>query len=307
MRQSRNLFLYHFLLFMVFAFALSVAQAQTTRTLETAFGQVEIAGQPERIVVLDEGALDTALSVGVTPMAALASRAGTDVANYLQEYLTEPIEIVGTVREPNLEAIFRLRPDLILASSETNQALYQKLSRIAPTVVPFASSTFSDWKSNVRLFGQALNKEEATEEKLAEIDELLQNLKQRNDGDKVVSVIRWNPQGPVLMSGYLFTGQLIRAAGFQTLALADELRERPHSDTLSLENLAQIDADWLLLASLNDDGKKALANAQEQPAFRRLQAVQNDQVRIVEGQIWSSSYGPLAAEVIIEDLSELIP
>src|SRR5699024_11694980 len=113
---------------------------------------------------------------------------------------------------------------------------------------------------------------------LADIDVQLDMINRQNsDIPTSVAVVRWNPQGPVLMSGQLFTGQLIRAAGFATLPLADELTQRPHSDTLSLENLAQIDADWLLLASLNDDGQKALINAQEQAAFRRLEAVQNDQ------------------------------
>src|SRR5690625_1623211 len=152
----------------------NIAYAQNERQIDTSYGTVSVSGQPERVVVLDEGALDTALSVGVQPIAALASRGGSDVAQYLQEYLTEPIEIVGTVREPNIEAIFRLRPDLILASSETNEALYKKLSRIAPTVVPDSKDTFSDWKATVRLFGDALDKEDELEKILAELDQQLE-------------------------------------------------------------------------------------------------------------------------------------
>src|SRR5699024_11426474 len=77
-----------------------------------------------------------------------------------------------------------------------------------------------------------------------------------------------------------------------TIALAEELGNRPHSDTLSLENLAQVDADWLLLASLTADGEQALVEAQKQPVFKRLHAVQNDRVKVVDGQVWSSGYGP---------------
>ncbi|HLS16275.1 MAG TPA: iron-siderophore ABC transporter substrate-binding protein [Paenalcaligenes sp.] len=283
----------------------NMAHAQNERQLDTVYGTVTVSGQPERVVVLDEGALDTALSVGVQPIAALASRGGTDVADYLQQYVTEPIEIVGTVREPNIEAIFRLRPDLILASSETNEALYKKLSRIAPTVVPDSKDTFSDWKATVRLFGDALDKEDELEKILAELDQQLEAMHAYWQTPQTVSVVRWNPQGPILMSSKLFTGQLIQAAGLNTLPLADDLGERPHSDTLSLENLVQIDADWLLLASLTSDGEAALIEAQKQPVFQRLSAVQNDQVKVVDGQVWSSGYGPLAAAVIIQDLSQL--
>src|SRR5690625_1009970 len=283
----------------------NMAHAQNERQLDTVYGTVTVSGQPERVVVLDEGALDTALSVGVQPIAALASRGGSDVAQYLQEYLTAPIEIESTVREPNIEAIFRLRPDLILASVETNEALYKKLSRIAPTVVPERENTFTDWKTTVRLFGYALDKENEIEKKLADIDEQLEAMHAYWNEPQTVSVVRWNPQGPIMMSGKLFTGQLIRAAGLETLPLANDLGQRPHSDTLSLENLVQIDADWLLLASLTADGEAALIEAQKQPVFQRLAAVQNDYVKVVDGQVWSSGYGPLAAEVIIEDLAQL--
>src|SRR5690625_3038664 len=239
----------------------NMAHAQNERQLDTVYGTVTVSGQPERVVVLDEGALDTALSVGIQPIAALASRGGKDVADYLQEYLTEPIDIVGTVREPNIEAIFRLKPDLILASSETNDALYGKLSRIAPTIVPDRENTFTDWKTTVRLFAEALDKKDEVEAKLAELDEQLETMHSYWEKPQTVSVVRWNPQGPVLMSGKLFTGQLIRAAGLETLPLADDLGQRPHSDTLSLENLVQIDADWLLLASFTADGVAAWIEA----------------------------------------------
>jgi len=311
--KSRRSFFGQFFSALVFSLGLSgtlmgsnMAYAQDERQLETAFGTVTLSGQPERVVVLDEGALDTALSVGIQPIAALASRGGKDVADYLQEYLTEPIDIVGTVREPNIEAIFRLKPDLILASSETNDALYGKLSRIAPTIVPDRENTFTDWKTTVRLFAEALDKKDEVEAKLAELDEQLETMHSYWEKPQTVSVVRWNPQGPVLMSGKLFTGQLIRAAGLETLPLADDLGNRPHSDTLSLENLVQIDADWLLLASLTADGEAALIEAQKQPAFQRLSAVEKDQVKVVDGQVWSSGYGPLAAQVIIEDLSQLV-
>src|SRR5690625_5140128 len=92
--------------------------AQESLSISTVYGPVNVPTEVNRVVVLDEGALDTALSVGVQPIGALASRGGNDIARYLQGYVTEKINIVGTVREPNLEAIYRLKPDLILASSE---------------------------------------------------------------------------------------------------------------------------------------------------------------------------------------------
>src|SRR5699024_627925 len=80
---------------MLFSLANTAVHAVPARHIDTGCGQVEVPVAAQRVVVLDEGALDTALSVGVQPIAALASRGGQDVANYLREYMVEAIEVVG--------------------------------------------------------------------------------------------------------------------------------------------------------------------------------------------------------------------
>ena len=53
------------------------------RTLDTPNGPITLEGQPQRVVTLDETALDVALSVGIQPVGTLATRGGTEVAPYL--------------------------------------------------------------------------------------------------------------------------------------------------------------------------------------------------------------------------------
>src|SRR4051794_9738621 len=72
-----------------------------TRTVATAFGEVEVPSAPQRVVTLGEPALDTALSVGVTPVGATASRGGTTPPAYLGAQAAS-LPIVGTVSEPNI-------------------------------------------------------------------------------------------------------------------------------------------------------------------------------------------------------------
>ncbi len=142
------------------------------RELDTAFGNVEVPDSPERIVTLYEGALDASVAAGVTPIGAIATRGGNEVATYIGEHIdTGLLEMVGVARETNIEAVLRLEPDLILAAPQLPEEQYRLLSRIAPTVVP-ASDGFSrdGWKAESRLYGQALGKEadiEAVLEKAA--------------------------------------------------------------------------------------------------------------------------------------------
>ena len=62
-----------------------------------------------------------------------------------------------------------LKPDLIVSAKVRHEALYDKLSKIAPTV--FSETTGAIWKDNVRLVGQALGKEELAETRIKEYEE----------------------------------------------------------------------------------------------------------------------------------------
>ena len=275
-----------------------------SRTLDGAFGEVKLQGDPQRVVTLNENALDVALAVGVQPVGAVATRGGTDVSDYLKRE-SGKISIVGTARETNLESVFALKPDLIIASPDVDKAQYEKLSLIAPTVV-LKGSSFDDWRDNVAFYGQALNKPDAAKAAVAKIDARIAELKGRIEPGQVASVVRWSPQGAGVMSQHLFVGQLLGELGFKGTAMAEELTKRPHSDPLSLENLSRIDGDWLFLATLNADGSKALEQARQQPAFARLKAVSSGHAVSVDGQIWSSGSGPLAAQVVLDDVEKAI-
>lgn len=274
------------------------------RSLDTAYGEVRLEGAPQRVVTLSENALDVALAVGVKPLGSVATRGGSDVSSYLKDKAGD-IRIVGTARETNLESVFALQPDLILAGPELTRDQYQKLSLIAPTLVPKGNS-FADWRNNVAFYGQALGKQQQAEAAVAAVDARIENLKGRIEPGQVASVVRWSPQGPGVMSQHLFVGQLLGQLGFKGTAMAAELTQKPHSDALSLENLSRIDGDWLFLATLNADGAKALEQARQQPAFARLKAVSSGHVQSVDGQIWSSGAGPLAAQVILDDVEKAV-
>ncbi|MFR0690567.1 ABC transporter substrate-binding protein [Enterobacterales bacterium AE_CKDN230030158-1A_HGKHYDSX7] len=283
---------------------LSLPAQAAERTLDTAFGPVKVKDNPQRVIALGENALDASLTLGVTPVGSLASRGGTDLPAYLKAK-SGPLPLVGTVRETNLEAVLKLRPDLILAAPGLTREQYAKLSLLAPTVVPKGGS-LDDWRGAFRTYAAALGKQAAGEQRLTEIDQRIAALRPRLPADTRVSVVRWNPQGPMMMSGHLFVGQILDQLGLQPNELAKQTDKRPHTDILSLENLSKADADWIFLATLNPDGEKALAEARQQPAFTRLNAVKSGHLASVDGQIWSSSSGYLAAQQVLDDVEKAL-
>ena len=280
------------------------AGAIASTTLDTAFGPVTVHDHPQRVVSLGDNSLDAALTLGTKPVAALASRGGSDIPDYLKS-VSGTLPLVGNVRAVNLEAVLAQRPDLILAGPDLTQEQFAKLSLIAPTVVP-QGNALSDWRETLRAYAQALGKPSQAEQKVEQLDKRIAALRERLPTGLTLSVIRWNPQGPIMMSSHLFAGQLLDKLGIRANSLAAQQTARPHTDTLSLENLSKADADWIFLATLNADGKRALAEARQQPAFIRLKASQANHLASVDGQIWSSSSGYLAAQQVLNDVEKTL-
>ncbi|WP_397474243.1 ABC transporter substrate-binding protein [Pusillimonas sp.] len=284
------------------ALAAGASSAAHARDIQTAKGIVQVEGTPQRVVTLSESALDTALATGIQPVGTVATRGSNSVSEYLRARAGK-IGIVGTAREYNLEAILALQPDLILAPQALSSDIYNKLSLMAPTIVPAASFS-DDWRLMVSTYAQALGREEQVEEAYQGLDTRIGQLRERLGEPRTVSVVRWMPQGPMIMSSKVFTGQLLHALGFKTPELADKQGDRPHSDVLSLENLGGLDSDWLFLATLNKEGAETLEATKRQPAFTRLGAVREGNVSTVDGQIWSSATGVLAAGLILDDIEK---
>lgn len=102
------------------------AVAETT--IDTARGPVSVAAVPETVAVYDVAALDTLVALGITP-------AGTPervLVPYLQETAKEAAP-VGTLFEPDLEALSMLAPDLVIAGGRSAPQIAQ-IERVAPTL-----------------------------------------------------------------------------------------------------------------------------------------------------------------------------
>lgn len=187
--------------------------AGPTRSVQHAMGSTEVSGSPQRVVVLDTGELDSVLALGVKPVGAVRADEATGPQAYLADR-AKGIEPVGTVGQPNLEAIAALQPDLILSNKVRHEEIYDKLSGIAPTV--FAESVGEPWKQNFRLAGEALGKSDQAERILADYRRKAEQVGRRfGDPARVeVSMVRFMSDGVRLYGEGSFIGTILADAGF---------------------------------------------------------------------------------------------
>ncbi|WP_439651423.1 ABC transporter substrate-binding protein [Photobacterium atrarenae] len=111
---------------------LMLSAGVSAKTYQHELGTAELSAPPKKVVSLDWVLTETLLTLDVAPQAI------ADVSGY-QEWVSLPVlpegvVDVGSRREPNLELLAQLKPDVILMSKHLAPA-YEKLSAIAPTLV----------------------------------------------------------------------------------------------------------------------------------------------------------------------------
>lgn len=247
--------------------------ADAVRTVTDALGnEVTISANPQRVVTLTEIDLDSALALGLTPVGSVNGRGQINLPAYLSA-MTDGITSVGSLAEPSLEAIVALDPDLILAGNmiPAIEALLPELSEIAPVVATYQGS--DDWKTTFQHVAEILNRQGEADAFLAEYDAIASQIATSLGDETVeVSITRWMPQGPVVMIPASFSSLVLADAGLaRPEAHAGLAGDHPaHSDPISLESLDLIDADWIFLGTLNEEGATSLAEAQENVLFQQL-------------------------------------
>jgi iron complex transport system substrate-binding protein len=275
------------------------------RTVEHAMGSTEIPERPERVVVLDTGELDTTLALGVVPVGAVTTDASDDFLSYLADDAAD-VQPVGTVAEPDLEAIAALQPDLILSNKTRHEAIYEQLGQIAPTV--FAERVGAVWKDNFRLAAEALGLEEEAESRLEEYEARAAALGESlgDPAGTTVSAVRFVDGVIRVYTPESFLGTVLADTGLEQLTLPTD--RTPTFAELGAEQLTSADADIVLFSSYGgaeDSGEAAVVAG---PLWPRLGAVADGRAHAVEDDVFFTGIGPTAATLIVDNLaSRLVP
>ncbi len=271
------------------------------RTVEHAMGSTEIPQRPERVVVLDTGELDSALSLGVTPVGAVTTAVDTRFLSYLEEDAAG-IEGVGTIPEPNLEAIAALRPDLILSNNVRHEELYDELSQIAPTV--FAEAVGAVWKDNLRLAAEALGLEDEAEAGIENYEQEAAALGETlgDPSTTTISALRFVEGTIRAYSKESFVGTVFEDIGLSRPELPPG--EYAAFTELSPEQLELADADIIVYSSYGSAEDSGQLSVLAGPLWPRLAAVEKGQAFLVEDDVYFTGIGLGAASLIVEDMSD---
>lgn len=274
-----------------------------TRTVPTAMGPVEVKATPTRVVVLDTPELDLTTTLGVTPVGTVKAAVGDGLPGYVAER-AKGIQNVGEIAEPNLVAIAKLKPDLILSSKVRDEQRYAQLSKIAPTVL---TETPADWKPNVLTGARALGKEAEAKALMARYEQRAKAVGERlgEPGRTTVSVVRFMPGEIRLYSPKSFVGSILKDVGVLLPPAAEKATEI--NATLSLENLESADADVVYRTSYGPAKDTDQAQAERLPAWKAIAAVKTGRVYDEPDDVWMLGIGITGAGKVLDELEKTLP
>lgn len=271
-----------------------------TRTVVHARGTTEVPADAERVVVLDTGELDAVVSLGVVPVGAVTSDVSTSLVDYLGPEL-EGVAPVGTIGEPNLEAVAALDPDLVLSNTVRHEDLYDELSAIAPTV--FAADVGDTWKETLRLAAEALGEQPRAEQLLAGYEQRAAEVGDRlaggDPGSFEVSVVRFLPGQTRAYGQASFVGTVLADAG---LARPEQQQVDETFVEVSPELLSGADGDLLVTTVYGDPADTDVAAVTAGPLWQQLGAVRRGDVLRAPDDTWMLGIGVTAAHLVLDDL-----
>lgn len=232
------------------------APAAAEITIPTAQGDVTLQGAPQTVAVFDMAALDSLLALGVQP-------AGT-IENVTVAALregTRDAARVGTLFEPDLEALAGLAPDLIVVGGRSAAQL-AAVSQVAPAIdMTFGPDLLAEARARIDSYGAVFEKEAEAAALNASLDAQLAALREAAAGQgRALIVLTNGTRMSAYGKGSRFSW-IFDAAGLEEAAPG--LDDATHGQAITHEFIAEANPDWLFVvdrgAAIGEDGQGAEA------------------------------------------------
>ncbi|WP_233879168.1 ABC transporter substrate-binding protein [Virgibacillus halodenitrificans] len=292
----------------------STGKEEANVTIEDAFGEQTLKETPKNIVVLEWSYAEDLLALGIQPVG-VADLDGFNKWVNIDKKFDESVEDVGTRQEPNLEAISRLNPDLIIGVKFRHEQYLDSLKDIAPVVTfaPYGDEAVKNHYENMikefKTVAKIVDQDAKAEEALRNLDEVIESEKKRVEeadlaGEKYIATQAFTAQNTPTLR--LFTdnsmvAQIMNNLGFKNAYESDKVEPYGYSEVTveALQNFQEENMQFLYIVQEEDNIFKNQLKGN--PVWENLSFVQAGNTHSLPGDTWTFG-GVLSAEVLTKQL-----
>lgn len=248
-----------------------------------------VPGKPERIISLGPAITESIFLLG-------AGERLIGVTNYcIKPPEAQKKEKIGSVTDVNIEKIYSLRPDLVIATSLTDRRAIERLRRLGIRVEEFGlARNFRELCENFIRLGKLIGKEREALNIVKRSETELKRIENSVKGLPRPEVFIQVGAKPLFtMTGDTFVNDLIELAGGVNIA------KYSSSGLWSREMVIKKDPDVIIITTM---GMDAQAEIREWLKFRSMKAVRNNRIYIID----SYKIGSPTPTTFIDTLKELV-
>ncbi|MDR8398344.1 siderophore ABC transporter substrate-binding protein [Paraburkholderia sp. USG1] len=212
-------------------------------TVHHSQGETRVPVNPKVVAVLDIASLDTLSAIGVN----VAGVPTTPYPPYLSKFAGSQYRKVGSLFEPDYEALNALSPDLIIVGGRSAPR-YAQVAKLAPTIdlSPDLQHRVDSAIAHAEILGQIFGKQAEVASRVSRLKQSIAALRARTATMGTGLLImtsggRISAVGPDSWFGTLYNDFGVRPASSNLDASS------PHGQVVSSEFLLRTDPDWLFV------------------------------------------------------------
>lgn len=277
---------------------------------ETKTENIKVPLNPDRVAILDYGALDIMKQLGLKDkVVAIAKGQGSSfLPSTLSEFKSDKYINLGNPGRPNYDNLAKSKPDVIFASfRQAHTKTLDEMKKAAPNakilfISPDNNNYISSIKDHTTTIGKIFEKESKAKSLNEELDKEVSKTKKAINNDTVLFLM-------VDDRGMKAFGPTGRFGGFLNKDLgikhADKsMKENSAGNNINYEYLNKINPDKLFVINRTKKGTdNKLPSELQNDVIKNMKAIKNDQVYQFESNAWY--FGEGGNELTIEQLKKI--
>lgn len=227
----------------VLLLAFSHAAAAATLTIKHSQGETQVEQNPKTVAVLDWSTLDTMAALGVE---AQGIPGGNILPGVLPQYADAKFVRIGTLFEPDFEALKNLKPDLIILGRRA-AGHFEEASNYGPTLdlTPDPKDLLGSVVRHTELLGEIFERQDEAAKVTAELKESVAQLQQLT-AQQGTGLTLLTTGGKIAAFGIGTRFGLIHDVFGMDMA-AKNLTVGRHGQSVSYEFILEANPDWLFV------------------------------------------------------------
>ena len=269
-------------------------------------GETTVNKNPKRIVVFDYGVLDSLDKLGVEGIVGVVQ---SGLPDHLSKFVSEDYSSVGSLKEPDMEKIFELTPDLIIISGRQAD-YYEELSEIAPTIHLGVKNEnyLESFTENMNILGEIFGEEKAVEKELATITKAIEELNIKVTEKGVNGLIALANDGAFSVYGEESRFGIIHNS-FGVTPVDDTIEASTHGQKASFEYIVEKNPQYLFVVdrAAVTGGTTSAKELFENELMAKTDAYQNGNIVYLNPSVWYTATGGFTSTMMmVEEIDNAI-